>query len=293
MESVNSGLVTPQTMVKLVRDAHWTKARDIPGLVFPEIFGKEIQPAIPTHDKAAENEIRATEVRRATVEPIPRRQADSLTIDLRSGGIEARLPGNGTRPSRRETVDASEKNTPIRFMIASGVRAILTTIVFWSGAFILLVICLVAFLPSTFMSQGKAFERLDRIFLEFTELKSNKIDSGEWNKFLQKANGDLAELIPFLEKKARGTDPVSISLLRVARDDFPRLFKERFERDSKISEEIKAHLWVAERKFRPTPGIGANLDVLTAIVLALDVLGVCIAAVFFGAKWWNRRFAGG
>ena len=173
-----------------------------------------------------------------------------------------------------------------------GVRVILTSILFWSGAFIVSVIWLVAFLPSTFMSHGKAFEQLDQIFLEFTKLKSNKVDSGEWNKFLQKANGELADVIPFLEKKARGTDPVSISLLRVARDDFPRLFKERFERDSKIAEEIKAHLWVAERKFRRTPVFGSNLDILTAIVVALDILGVFTAVVFFGVKWWNHRLAG-
>lgn len=287
LRAVQSGAVLPETRVRLAGSNDWFAAGEIDGLEFPLVASTESVPDRAESPRAEPN----LEMRRLFAECVDRQRAGTSRHPREQ-------PRELTGPTKLQSLAAR---------VASGLKAVaaLNALIFaplgrflqlrvvWVSIAVLLAE-LVAFqivskLPASFTSQERDYLSLMETFGEWKELQSRNASDGEWDEFCARSEEKLETVLPNLERNARSSDPVSMALLRIARDDMPRLLYERPSPDSRVALDTTAHFWAPQAKFRQASQPTEQWDVAMVTIIGVDLLIVFATVGYIGWKRHRKR----
>jgi len=165
---------------------------------------------------------------------------------------------------------------------------IVTSRIVWAATLLILTILVIPKIPRPGISQQQAYSALDQMFTEFRDLRSRNVDPPVWEEFRKRTTATLAKITPQLKESVNGRDPVSMSLFRMARDEFPKLIGEHEESSRESEKRIHSSFWVVRSKFGPATPPSESWDPLRILIVALDVVGASVVIAYIGRTLWQR-----
>lgn len=275
LESVQSGRVTPESLVQVPGTAEWIAAGTIPELPFPR-DSTDTEASSPPSTAAEMRRLfaecaRQQSTRHAHARPAPHivsTQNNTVSMQWLVQGI-LRVPAALAAP-----VFALLKVLliPLLPLIRSRVAWGMVGVTALAGAGV--------WIASQWTTQTLALAQLSDLWEEYRSAKSTAGDSADWTEFKSRAEVELAELTPRLARSARSEDRVSILLLWISRDYLPQVLKDP-ENERRTEEQLEAHFQTIRKTMGGQSGGSVPLDLLTVSIIALDVVGLAALGWYF------------
>ena len=152
----------------------------------------------------------------------------------------------------------------------------------------LLITLLRPYASETFMTQTEIYTHLTDTFARLKELHSSDSESVDRELIRAQSRKTLAALLPKVQRSARSSDPVTLSLLWITRDYLPELLAAQDDAFTQIEEKIQTHLLMIEAAFKKAQSSGESWDIFTTSFIFLDVIGACAVLAYFGRDWLTR-----
>ncbi len=294
MEAVQAGVVRPQTLIRLNDDQQWMQAVDIHSLEFPVSQSPETHhdtvPDLPDLDETLARSSSSLDMRKLVRECVSRQESRSPSRPPPRSS-ESRIRLNSMVSSGFVSIFSRIRELTIAFyeLVLDFLGRIVTSRIVWGATLLILLILVIPKIPRPGISQHHAYSALDQIFTEFQDMRSRDVDPSVWDEFRQRTTATLAKITPQLKESANGRDPVSMSLLRISRDEMPRLISDYKESSRESENRIHASFWVVKSKFGPATPPSGSWDQWSILIVALDVIGVSAVIAYIGRTLWQRR----
>ncbi|WP_010586460.1 DUF4339 domain-containing protein [Schlesneria paludicola] len=298
MEAVQAGVVSPSTLVRLKNSMAWMKASEIEGLEFTSRPSTDKNSSTTLDRSAKKNSLAPAnnEMLKLFAECVDRQQ--SKTPKPAKGAVRP-------QPIRRRSLIGDSLVPLLQSIIsypmdvATGVaenawpfaaRALRSWIV-WSSVATLIVIFAIPKLPITWTTQKHVYSTLAQIVAELEEFRLKNPTAHDWDRFEQRSNFQVTELLPMLQRNAKIDDPVSMSLLWLARDYIPVAIRDRAGKSAETDDKISTLLASVKVKLEKPARSRPPVDYWTMGIVAFDLVLACAAIAFFSKHWWSAGFA--
>lgn len=140
-----------------------------------------------------------------------------------------------------------------------------------------------------FFTQDQTYDVLKDTFAKWKEFQGKEDNSLEWSAFQVRSLQKIAAIAPALESNASSDDPVSLSLLWIARDYLPVLLKERDGAFSKIENKIEVLLARIDSQLQHKTNNSVDWGFVVSLIL--DIVVVCFVALLAIRHWRSTSSA--